>query len=198
MRRTFVFLTIAICFLIGLLLAVGINGKVVPPTQVTNTIVSAPIPQQQIVIAKPAKLIIPELNVDAVVEEVGLDEKGRMDVPKDVYNVGWYKDRARPGELGSAAIDGHLDTPTGSPSVFFDLTKLKKGSVINIETQTGEIIEFKVVEGISYKLEEFPADFIFNRKDGKYLNLITCAGAWDKDNKNYSERYVVFAEKAEE
>jgi hypothetical protein len=40
---------------------------------------------------------------------------------------------------------------------------------------------------------------VFASNDGgAHLNLITCAGEWNKGKKSYSERLVVFADKVEE
>jgi sortase A len=146
------------------------------------------------IIGIPKRLLIPKTKVDSPIEEVGLDKEGRMDVPKNVYNVGWYKFGPKPGEEGSAALDGHLDTPTGDPSVFFNLTKLVAGDELKILDERGKELTFKVIEGRLYELSDFPKEQIFNKTGGKYLNLITCAGEWDKNSKNYSQRYVVFAE----
>jgi hypothetical protein len=35
---------------------------------------------------------------------------------------------------------------------------------------------------------------VFNNNDGVFLNLITCAGSWDKDKQNYDQRRVIFTE----
>src|SRR5947209_7865092 len=67
----------------------------------------------------PQRIVIPSLNVDSTIEQVGLDSQKRMDVPKNVFDVGWYDLGVRPGQIGSAVIDGHFDTPTGAPSVFY-------------------------------------------------------------------------------
>ncbi len=76
-------------------------------------------------IAIPVKLVIPKLKIDVMVESVGLDDKGRMDVPKGVTNVAWYSLGVKPGQAGNSVIDGHFDQPDGSPSVFFKLNQTK-------------------------------------------------------------------------
>jgi hypothetical protein len=35
---------------------------------------------------------------------------------------------------------------------------------------------------------------VFNGDNGDHLNLITCDGIWDADEKSYSKRLVVFAD----
>lgn len=146
-------------------------------------------------IGKPIEISIPEISVETDIERVGIDDKGRMDIPKDWNNAGWYMHGPSPGEIGSAVIDGHFDAPDGSPSIFYDLDKLRTGSKIQIVDENGKTIEFEVIGKKNYLLSEFPSDLIFNRRDGKFLNLITCSGSWNKDDKNYTHRYVVFAQK---
>src|SRR5438309_658887 len=68
----------------------------------------------------PVRLVIPAIQVDASVEQVGRTPDGAMDVPKESNDVGWYKLGFRPGEQGNAVMAGHLDTATDR-AVFWDL-----------------------------------------------------------------------------
>lgn len=140
----------------------------------------------------PVRLKIPSINVDAAIEYVGLTSKGEMEVPSSGVNAGWFKLGARPGEMGSAVIAGHLDQENGEAGVFADLYKLKEKDKLYIEDDKGTSSVFVVREIRSYDSEY--ADEVFTRGDGAYLNLITCGGMWDEVKKSYSERLVVFAD----
>lgn len=146
------------------------------------------------IVGLPIKLEIPNIDVSTEVEYVGLDSKRNMDVPKDAANVGWYNLGPKPGELGSAVMAGHLDDPNGNPAVFWDLKKLQKGDEIKISDENGNINTFKVSRIETYPFNEFPLQEVFADISGKYLNLITCEGEFDKATKNYSERTVVYSE----
>lgn len=142
----------------------------------------------------PTRLKIPKINVDASVEYVGINSKGEMDVPKLPGNTAWYDLGTRPGDIGSAAIAGHLNWYDGATGVFADLDKLKIGDKILVQDETGKEISFVVRKIRTYELNE-DASEVFVSNDGKaYLNLITCDGVWDKVTKQYSKRLVVFAE----
>jgi len=142
----------------------------------------------------PKMLIIPKLNVNATVEEVGLDTKGRMDVPKDPQEGGWYNLGFRPGEQGSAVIDGHLDTVTGAPAVFYDLSSLQTGDVVKVIDDNSKTYTFTVSDKQTYDYDKVPLQQVFASTDAFRLNLITCRGIFDKATKNYSKRIVVYTQ----
>lgn len=139
----------------------------------------------------PVRLRIPSINVDASIESVGLTAERVMEVPKNSLNVGWYKLGALPGGVGSAVIDGHVDTENGKAGVFANLYKLKPGDKITVENADGKIITFIVKK--SQTFDPGLADAVFSN-DGIHLNLITCDGIWDGTKKSYSKRLVVFAD----
>ena len=99
---------------------------------------------------------------------------------------------ARPGEKGSAVIAGHFGWRDGIPAVFDNLSKLAIGDVVSVEDDKGVSISF-VVRKIKTFDKNGDAVEVFNSTDGKsHLNLITCAGVWDKDANTNSSRLVVF------
>lgn len=142
----------------------------------------------------PQKVTIPAINVSAEVESVGMDDQGRMDVPKNDFNVAWYNLGFKPGEQGSAVIAGHFDARTGGPAIFYNLSKLGQGDTIKVEYENGNTFEFIVTKQEEYDFDKVPLEQIFNSTDKSRLNLITCDGVFDKSSSNYSKRLVVYAE----
>ncbi|MFD1927987.1 class F sortase [Sporosarcina siberiensis] len=92
---------------------------------------------------KPVRLEIPNLKVDAVIENVGRIENGQMGVPKDPDNIGWFEPGIKPGAQGNAVMAGHIDSLTG-PAVFYDLEKLVQGDEIIVHGENDETIRFIV------------------------------------------------------
>ena len=153
--------------------------------------------QKKVDFGLPTRLKIPKINVDSAVEYVGLTQNGAMDVPKGINDVAWLKLGQRPGEIGSATIAGHFDGKNGEPAVFYYLNKLQKDDELYIEDDHGVNIAFIVREIQSYGSNADAAD-VFSSSDGKsHLNLITCEGVWNKNNKSYSKRLVIFTDKIE-
>lgn len=141
----------------------------------------------------PQRLQISTINVDATVESVGLTPEGAMDIPADADNVAWYNLGPRPGEQGSAVIDGHLDKEDQSPAVFARLSEVKIGDVVSVLDDKKHILNFRVKEIRMYNAED-DTNEIFNNNNGIFLNLITCAGSWDAGKQDYNQRRVVFTE----
>lgn len=144
----------------------------------------------------PVRLKIPKINVDAPIISVGVAKDGSMDAPSGPKEVGWFKLGSRPGDNGSAVIDGHYGYwKTGEGSVFDDLNKLRKGDKIYVEDEKGMIATFVVRKILTYDSNEDTSG-IFNSTDGKsHLNLITCEGDWNAAQKTYSNRLVIFTDK---
>ncbi len=146
----------------------------------------------------PVRLSIETINVNADIEQVGLDKEKKMDVPKDFDNVGWYKLGYFPGERGSVVMAGHVDTETGKPAVFADIGKLEDGDKITITDSIGKKYTYVVVDKQLFDYDKVPLFRVFGANDYERLNLITCAGTFDSNNENYSDRLVVYAIREEE
>jgi len=140
----------------------------------------------------PIRLIIPEINVDTLIENMGVMATGVMEVPDNSVNVGWFKLGPRPGEDGSAVIAGHFDGKNGEKGVFTDLDKLKKGDKITIKDSNGASVVFIVREIRIY--DPGYANNVFSASESAHLNLITCDGIWNGTKKSYDKRLVVFAD----
>ncbi len=144
---------------------------------------------------KPLNIFIKQLSIDAPITEVGLNNQGNIDTPKNPDSVGWFSYGVRPGEVGSAVLDGHLDT-TEKGAVFWNLKNIKVGETVSIKSSDGKTSMFRVKEKKLYNYNDTSAlAQVFGKNDKAYLNLITCAGNWLKNKNSYSQRLVVFTEK---
>lgn len=191
----------------GVVLGVGIFNSLLktnaihPPsleasgTAVPESILGiAPSPSPDPV-TEPLTFSIPSLGIqNAAVESVGLDKEGKMDIPKKDENVAWYNLGAKPGEVGNAVLAGHLDTKSGSPAVFYNISKLKPGDELQVKSKDGKEYKYSVTSVERYELAEFPLIEVFGAGDKPRLNLITCEGNYDKDSRLYSHRLVVYSE----
>jgi LPXTG-site transpeptidase (sortase) family protein len=142
----------------------------------------------------PYRLIISSIGVDTAVETVGVLHDGELATPSlnPWDDVGWYNAGPRPGEVGSAVIDGHLDRPGGSPAVFWNLRDLHVGDSVMIVDSVGHTVRFRVTRIALYRPQQAPVHEIFGDKRGSYLNLITCAGDWIARQHQTAFRLVVY------
>lgn len=153
--------------------------------------------QQKETVTKPGipiRLSIPAITVEATVESVGMDNQGRMDVPKNADNVAWYNLGYRPGARGSAVLAGHFDKASGAPAIFYKIKELQIGDKITITDDKGKEHIFAVVRVTDYPYNRLPLQEVFGQNKKPMLNLITCEGKWNTTTKNYSHRTVVYSE----
>jgi sortase A len=145
----------------------------------------------------PVRLQIPSLHIDAKVQYVGTTPAGTMGVPSNFVDVAWFKQGTVPGQLGSAAIDGHVDNGLALAGVFKHLGDIAVGDSVYVQTKDKGLLHFVVYDIESYPYTEVPLQTIFGRTDGAYLNLITCEGAWVQGQRTYDHRLVVYTKLAQ-
>lgn len=148
------------------------------------------------VVGIPVRLEISKINVDAPIISVGVAKDGSMGAPTGPKEVGWFKFGVKPGEIGSAVIDGHYGYwKNGQGSVFDDLNKLRKGDQLYVKDSNGAVTIFIVRKILTYDPNK-DASAVFSSSDGiAHLNVITCEGVWNNTTKTYSNRLVVFTDK---
>ncbi len=140
---------------------------------------------------QPVRVQIPSIKVDAAIEYVGLTPEGNMDTPKNYDNTAWYEPGARPGDVGNAAIAGHVDSKTGK-AVFWDLAKLKAGDEIFVVGDDGVTRRFVVAGVDSYGRSAAPLQQIFGPTSERHLNIITCDSTTPFTNGQYAANVVVY------
>ncbi len=142
----------------------------------------------------PSRISIPAIGVDAPVVGFGIDEEGKMMVPDNYIEVGWYKDGVKPGESGSAVLGAHVDNGSLIEGVFKHLKNLKVGDDITVTDKTGSVRVFRIVTTKVYDYRYSDTRDIFTESGPARLNLITCHGTWLPRENTYDKRLVVFAE----
>jgi peptidoglycan hydrolase-like protein with peptidoglycan-binding domain len=149
-------------------------------------------------IGLPMRLVIPKLSIDAGFQNTGVKSDGTMEVPSNIYDVGWFTDSARPGEKGVAIVTGHVAQIRGGvvvkPGVFSDLSDLNPGNELTILDDKKKTITFVVRMVRSYDPAADATDVFTANDNGAHLNLITCEGSWNASRLSYTERLVVFTD----
>ena len=168
----------------------AIQPTITPTPFPTVTPTPTPLPPLPGIV--PQRLRIPSVGINAYVEQVGLDKQNRMDVPRNIWNVAWFKLGAKPGERGNAVIDGHVDGPN-TPAVFWTMRNLQIGGKIYVQDAKGQEKVFEVFDTGIYPYDQAPLDRIFGPSNDAQLNLITCTGTFDHTTANYDKRFVAYA-----
>ncbi|GGX89546.1 class F sortase [Streptomyces fructofermentans] len=146
--------------------------------------------------ARPQRVDIPALGVQAPVVARGLDPRGAVDPPP--YGqpgiVGWYGGGVRPGAAGTALLVGHVDTET-RPAVFYHLSEVRPGETVRVVRDDGTVAEFTVEDVEVFARDRFDAQRVYGtRQSGRSeLRLITCGGSFDRTSRTYTANVVVSA-----
>ncbi|WP_433385563.1 class F sortase [Actinoplanes sp. CA-142083] len=143
----------------------------------------------------PTRMTIPALNLNAVVDAVGVDRRtGELAVPPSVDRVGWY--RFGPGfaaTAGSIVLAGHVDSAAQGEGAFFRLGSLEKGDEITLTGPGERTRSFRVVARERYRKTAIPLEKYFARDGAVRLTLITCGGPFDPNTRHYRDNVVVTA-----
>ena len=198
---------VALVCLIGALVAVGAGvhlltapartaenppaGKVDAPRVETVSVSKAAA--SKITYARPVRLTIPKIGLEALVEVVGLTADNAMASPSGPDTVGWYRLGPRPGNKGSAVIDGHSGYADGSAAAFDRLPELSKGDRFFVEDANGRRASF-IVRKTQLFARDANAAAVFAPTASRRLNLITCTGSFDVAAGTHAQRLVVFAD----
>ncbi len=140
--------------------------------------------------SKPTKVLVSALGIDSGVRRLGLTRDGRVTVPTDPQEIGWYRAR------GPLVLIGHVDSKTG-PAIFYRLRELKIGSRIDLRMSDGHTRTYEVEEVIAVKKTEFPTARVYGSGESvgtkPDLRLVTCGGSFDRSIGHYRSNIIVFA-----
>jgi LPXTG-site transpeptidase (sortase) family protein len=142
----------------------------------------------------PKYIKIPTVGIEGYIQNVGIDQNSQIAVPNNVHFGGWFIDTVRPGETGLSIIDGHLNG-TSKGGIFRNLINVKKDDEFQVEMGDGTVKLFKVLDVQTVDLADSP-DVLFSQLLGikSQLNLITCGGNYNKEQRFYEQRVIVLSE----
>ena len=165
-----------------------------PPHSPLPPVSPTPIQPNPIPIGQPSQILIPSINLQASIIPIGITSDNYMETPHQAAEVGWYNLGAKPGQIGGAILNGHFDTPTGRPAIFYNLEKVQPNQQIIITTQDGQQLTYTIDQITSHPIDGFPTDLVYGKYTNQKLILITCNGVWDPIRQTYANRLVVTAD----
>jgi hypothetical protein len=143
----------------------------------------------------PVSVAIPAIGVRSPLLRLGLNPDGTIQVPDlstSADEAAWYKYSVTPGQIGTAVIEGHVDSEVG-PAVFFRLGALHPGEDIYVTLADGMTAVFRVTGVREYTKVDFPTEMIYGPTKYAALRVVTCGGAFDDGTGHYLSSVVVFA-----
>jgi len=144
---------------------------------------------------KPRYLRIDSLGVAARVLPMGVNSKGAIQAPVNVFDAGWYTGSATPGKVGASFIDGHAAGELRE-GLFGYLDTLKNGDQMSIEMGDGTTYRYRVVHMETVALAELNmrTALLPHGNTLRGLNLMTCIGTYLPDQNTYDLRLIVYTE----
>ncbi|WP_329132321.1 class F sortase [Streptomyces sp. NBC_01476] len=150
-------------------------------------------PHEPLPAAVPRHLDISSIGVHADLVGRGLTDGTIEPPPYDTPEVaGWYRDGPSPGADGAALIVGHVDTKTRA-AVFYGLSTVKPGALVDVTRADGTVAEFSVEAVEVVEKDHFDATRVYGSTGRPELRLITCGGSFDRTAQSYSANVVVYA-----
>lgn len=147
----------------------------------------------------PRQILIPGIDVDASVIDLGLTTDGALETPTDFAQAGWWAGGTVADEAGPTVIVGHVDDQNG-PAVFFRLQELEPGDPIVVVDDRGQRVDFVVVDKGLYDKDAFPTERVYGDGSDQHsrttLRLVTCGGEFDRSVRSYEANWVIYAEAA--
>lgn len=137
-------------------------------------------------------MVIPSIEVDASIIDLGLTSDGALETPTDFDLAGWWAGGTVADEAGPTVIVGHVDDYNG-PAVFYRLQELEAGDEIIVIDDLGREQPFTVVDKALYDKTSFPTERVYGTSTTPTLRLITCGGEFDRSERSYESNWVVYA-----
>lgn len=150
--------------------------------------------QSTVTAPAPVLLTIPDLEVSALIEPVGVASDGQLAIPASGQVVGWYQHGPAPGAgEGSVVLAGHVDTRLDGIGVLAGLTDLSLGAEVEVALADGTSTTYLVTGRQTVPKAELPLAEIFTRAGPERLMIITCGGPFEHDTGHYRDNVVVSA-----
>ena len=151
---------------------------------------------------RPRYLTINKLGISkARILPMGVNAKGELATPNNIFDVGWYEASGKPGQGGTMIIDGH----NGGPhvlGVFKNLPDLAEGDIVTVERGDGLVFNYRVVENETVALADADAYMAVAARSPEpgveSVTLITCTGEWSQQQGTYLSRQFTRAVLVEE
>jgi len=142
----------------------------------------------------PKYLDIPNLKIHTRILSEGVTKSGKLQVPWNIYDTGWYNASAQPGQSGAMLIDGHSGIGK-THGVFHDLGGLAVGDSMMVTRGDGRTFTYTVagVQIVDVNKVDMSSMMVSSDLSKPGLNLITCAGDVIPGTNELNKRILVHA-----
>jgi sortase (surface protein transpeptidase) len=143
--------------------------------------------------ARPSRLRVTSIKVDAPVLPIGLDADKALAVPRRADVTGWWSGGYAPGEVGPTVIVGHYDTKS-APGVFEHLQDVESGDLVMIDDSDGAEFIYRITRIDRLGKSVFPTDEVYGPTTQSELRLVTCGGKFNQKTGHYVDNVIAYAD----
>ncbi|WP_038037669.1 sortase domain-bontaining protein [Thermorudis peleae] len=170
----------------------AVSVRLPTPTPSQPTVPPSPTPNRGVPIAR---VLIPDIGVNAPVETRSLTPQREMEAPSGPSVVAWYAFSALPDSGGNIVLAGHVDYAGVGPAVFWNLWKLPLGAPVTLQLVDGRLVHYRVSARWVVDEHNAPVDQILGATPQETVTLITCAGNYNPETGRYDQRLIIRAER---
>lgn len=121
----------------------------------------------------PLRLVVPQLGVDAAIEDRPVTGGGDLVIPGDLSVVGrWDKGAPLDSRAGTTLLAGHVDV-NGDLGALHELASIRAGAEIRTSDESGGVTRWAVTGLDVRHKENLP---VFSASGERRLVLVTCGG----------------------
>ena len=146
--------------------------------------------------ARPTRVSIARVGINADLLAVGLAQDGAVGVPPagEPLKAAWYDRGPAPGQAGPAVITGHVDSrfAPGNRAAFYELGDVRPGDDVDVARTDRRVAVFRVDSVALVPKSGFPTREVYGPLGYAALRLITCGGHYDRHS-GYSDNIIVYA-----
>lgn len=145
----------------------------------------------------PRQVRIPSLRLTMPIVATGVLDDGRMELPDDPEQIGWYRFGSGPGERrGSVVLAGHVDSVRHGVGPLARLGSIQEGARITVIAADGSPIRYRVSGVERVRRADLPTERLFDPGSRTRLVIITCGGRYRGGSAGYEDNIVVLARPA--
>ena len=155
---------------------------------------AASIKEYEVAAGLPRVLSIENVNIQARVQQVSVDQNNHVQLPDNVFDVGWYEGSRKPGENGVVLLNGYVSGPTERAALYY-LRALEVGDEIELEAGDGTKHRYQVEQRsfVNYQDINYFDLLVPQERGVNALHIVAVDDRYNVMNNDFQDRLVIFA-----
>lgn len=142
----------------------------------------------------PEAISIDAIDLNARIQKTTVNMDNRIQLPKNIFDVGWYEGSRKPGEKGVVLLNSYV-SGANERGAFYYLRALEPGDIIELETGGSKRYKYEVRHKEYFPYNEMKTvSLLVPYESGENgLNLVAVDDRFNVMNNEFQDRLVVYA-----